>query len=141
MDLFGWIQLALYVLILLFLTKPVGLYLVRVLDAEGKTFLDPVLKPVEKLLYRLFGFGSEKGAGLEAVHHLHACFQPGRVVVHLCHPPAPAPPSIEPTGIWAGQPGPRLQHGRQLHNQHQLAELRRRVDSVLFLTDGGPCLP
>ena len=52
MDIFGWIQLALYVLILLLLTKPVGLYLVRVLDAEGKTFLDLFLKPVEKLLYR-----------------------------------------------------------------------------------------
>ncbi len=41
MELIGWIQLALYVSVLLLLTKPVGLYLVRVLDAEGKTFLDP----------------------------------------------------------------------------------------------------
>ncbi len=60
MDLFGWIQLALYVLILLLLTKPMGLYLVRVLDAEGKTFLDPALKPVERLLYRLFGLDPKK---------------------------------------------------------------------------------
>jgi K+-transporting ATPase ATPase A chain len=55
MDIFGWIQLPLYVLVLLLLTKPVGLYLVRVLDAEGKTFVDPALKPVERLLYRLLG--------------------------------------------------------------------------------------
>jgi K+-transporting ATPase ATPase A chain len=55
MDIFGWIQLALYVLILLLLTKPLGLYLVRVLDAEGKTFLDLLLKPVEKLFYRMLG--------------------------------------------------------------------------------------
>jgi potassium-transporting ATPase potassium-binding subunit len=54
MDLYGWIQLALYLLLLLLLTKPIGLYLIRVLDVEGKTFLDPVLKPVERLLYRLF---------------------------------------------------------------------------------------
>jgi len=33
MDLLGWIQLALYVVILLLLTKPVGLYLVSVLDS------------------------------------------------------------------------------------------------------------
>jgi len=51
-DLYGWIQLTLYLLILLFLTKPVGLYLTRVLDEEGRTFLDPVLKPVERLVYR-----------------------------------------------------------------------------------------
>jgi K+-transporting ATPase ATPase A chain len=60
MDTFGWIQLLLYILALLCLTKPVGLYLVRVLDADGKTFLDPALKPVERLLLRLFGLASKK---------------------------------------------------------------------------------
>ena len=53
MDRFGWIQLALYLGILLFLTKPMGLHLYRALDAEGKTFLDPVLKSFERLVYRL----------------------------------------------------------------------------------------
>jgi len=60
MDIFGWIQLALYIFILLLLTKPVGLYLVRVLDAEGKTFLDLFLKPVEKLFYRILGLDPKK---------------------------------------------------------------------------------
>ena len=60
MDFFGWIQLALYLLVLWLLTKPVGLYLVRVLDAQGKTFLDPALKPVERLLYRLIGVDPKK---------------------------------------------------------------------------------
>lgn len=49
----GWIQLILFVGILLALTKPLGLYLCRVLDADGKTFLDPVLKPLERLTYRV----------------------------------------------------------------------------------------
>lgn len=53
MDLYGWIQLALYVFILLLITKPVGLYLVRVLNTEGKTLLDPGLKLVERLMYRV----------------------------------------------------------------------------------------
>jgi len=60
MDLYGWIQLSLYIIALLLLTKPVGLYLVRVLNAEGKTFLDPGLKPVERLLYRIFGLDPKK---------------------------------------------------------------------------------
>jgi K+-transporting ATPase ATPase A chain len=60
MDLYGWIQLVFYVLVLLFLTKPIGLCLVRVLNAEGKTFLDPAVKPVERLLYRLFSLDPKK---------------------------------------------------------------------------------
>ena len=54
MDMYGWLQLAAFVGLLLLLTKPMGLYLVRVLDGEGRTFLDPVLKPVELLFYRIF---------------------------------------------------------------------------------------
>ena len=54
MDTLGWIQFTLYTGALVVLTKPVGLYLVRVLDVQGQTFLDPALKPVERLFYRLF---------------------------------------------------------------------------------------
>jgi K+-transporting ATPase ATPase A chain len=53
MALFGGIQLVLFLGALLLLTKPVGLYLARVLEPDGKTFLDPVLKPVERGLYRI----------------------------------------------------------------------------------------
>jgi K+-transporting ATPase ATPase A chain len=56
----GWIQLALFSVILLALTKPMGLYLVRVLDVHGRTFLDPALKPVERLIYRLTGLDPAK---------------------------------------------------------------------------------
>ncbi|HEY3278741.1 MAG TPA: potassium-transporting ATPase subunit KdpA [Syntrophorhabdaceae bacterium] len=55
MNIYGYIQLALFLGLLTALTKPVGLYLVRVLDGEGKTFLDPALRPLERLFYRIFG--------------------------------------------------------------------------------------
>ncbi len=51
----GWIQSLLYVAVLLAITKPLGIYLYHVLDVDGKTFLDPLLRPVERLLYKLFG--------------------------------------------------------------------------------------
>ena len=51
----GWIQLALYIGLLVLLTKPLGQYLVRVLDPRGKTWLDKVVGPVERLTYRLIG--------------------------------------------------------------------------------------
>ena len=53
MNISGWIQLAFYVAVLLAITKPLGLYLCKVLDADGKTFLDPVIKPLEELTYKL----------------------------------------------------------------------------------------
>jgi potassium-transporting ATPase potassium-binding subunit len=56
----GWIQLALFVIALAAITKPMGLYLMRVLDANGKTWLDPVLRPFERLTYRLLDVDSGK---------------------------------------------------------------------------------
>ena len=55
MNASGWIQLAIYVALLVAITKPLGLYLLRVLDVNGKTWLDPVLRPLERLTYRLMG--------------------------------------------------------------------------------------
>src|ERR1700748_1231664 len=51
----GWFQLALFTGLLLLLTKPLGLYLVRVFDPHGRTGRDPVLRPLERLTYRLAG--------------------------------------------------------------------------------------
>ena len=60
MNYFGWIQLALFVGLLLALTKPMGVYLNRVLDVDGKTFLDPIMRPVERLFYFLLGIDPRK---------------------------------------------------------------------------------
>ncbi|HTZ39000.1 MAG TPA: potassium-transporting ATPase subunit KdpA [Syntrophales bacterium] len=60
MNMFGWVQLALFIVLLFLLTKPVGIYLARVLDPEGKTFLDAALRPLERLFYRLFGLDPKK---------------------------------------------------------------------------------
>ena len=57
---FDQLQLELFVVTLLLLTKPMGLYLCGVLDASGKTFLDPVMSPVEGLLYGILGVDPKK---------------------------------------------------------------------------------
>ena len=56
----GWLQLGLYVVALAAITKPMGLYLMQVLDASGRTWFDPVLRPLERLTYRLMGVDSRK---------------------------------------------------------------------------------
>jgi K+-transporting ATPase ATPase A chain len=63
MNISGWIHLALYIVLLVLITKPLGIYLFHVLDANGKTFLDPVIKPFERLTYRIFGVNPEQEQG------------------------------------------------------------------------------
>jgi K+-transporting ATPase ATPase A chain len=60
MRLIDWLQLAVFVGALALITKPMGLYLVQVLDANGRTWLDPVIKPFERLTYRLMGVRPDK---------------------------------------------------------------------------------
>jgi K+-transporting ATPase ATPase A chain len=56
----GWLQLALFVAALALITKPMGLYLVRVLDPKGKTWLDPVVRPLERLSYWAMGVRADQ---------------------------------------------------------------------------------
>src|SRR6266566_1307875 len=60
METSGWIQFAIYLIALALVTKPMGLYLMHVLDPNGKTWLDPVLAPAEQLSYRLMRVKSDK---------------------------------------------------------------------------------
>jgi K+-transporting ATPase ATPase A chain len=53
MNASGWLQFLLFLVALLLITKPMGLYLLQVLDANGRTWLDPVFKPLERMTYRI----------------------------------------------------------------------------------------
>ena len=55
-----WLQLTLFVGALALITKPMGLYLLQVLDANGRTWLDRAVKPFERLTYRLMGVKAER---------------------------------------------------------------------------------
>jgi K+-transporting ATPase ATPase A chain len=55
----GWLQFGLYCLILLATVRPVGTYMARVFERE-RTWLDPVLRPFERLIYKLCAVSSEK---------------------------------------------------------------------------------
>jgi K+-transporting ATPase ATPase A chain len=54
MTIFGWLQIGLYLLILLLLVKPLGAYMARVYQGEH-TFLTRIVGPVERLIYRMMG--------------------------------------------------------------------------------------
>ncbi len=50
-----WLQLLVFIAGLALITKPMGLFLMQVLDAEGRTWFDPILKPLERLTYWIMG--------------------------------------------------------------------------------------
>jgi K+-transporting ATPase ATPase A chain len=54
MSVNGWLQFAIYSLILLASVRPVGIYMARVFEGQ-RTWLDPVLRPCERLIYKLCG--------------------------------------------------------------------------------------
>ena len=47
----GWLQILLFLAVILAVTKPLGVFMARVFSRE-RTFLDPVLRPFERLVYR-----------------------------------------------------------------------------------------
>jgi K+-transporting ATPase ATPase A chain len=55
-----WLQLGLFVAMLALITKPMGLFLGQVLDVKGRTWFDPIFKPLEKITYRLMGVNTER---------------------------------------------------------------------------------
>ncbi len=55
----GILQLALFFGVILLLTKPLGAYMARVFQGE-RTLLTPVLRPVERLFYKLFGVNEDE---------------------------------------------------------------------------------
>ncbi len=50
----GWFQIVFFLVVIFLLTKPLGVFMTRVFSGE-KTFLDPILRPVERVVYRLTG--------------------------------------------------------------------------------------
>jgi K+-transporting ATPase ATPase A chain len=55
----GWLQFGLYCLVLLATVRPVGAYLARVFEGE-RTWLDPVLRPIERFIYKLSGVNASE---------------------------------------------------------------------------------
>ena len=50
----GWLQILLFLAVVLLVTKPLGVFMARVFGRE-RTFMDPVLRPLERLVYRVTG--------------------------------------------------------------------------------------
>jgi len=52
MTINGWFQILFFLLLIFLVTKPMGIFMTHVFNRE-KTFLDPLLRPIERLVYQL----------------------------------------------------------------------------------------
>ena len=59
MSVFDWLQIVLYLVILIALAKPLGSFMARVFNGE-RNFLSPVMAPVERFTYRMLGTKSDE---------------------------------------------------------------------------------
>ncbi len=62
MNIYSWLQLIFYMVVLLALAKPLGTFMAKVYQGEH-TFLDPVLQPLERLIYRSAGVKADDEMG------------------------------------------------------------------------------
>ena len=62
MTLNGWLQIFVFLGLILLVTKPLGVFMARVFAGE-RTFLDPVLRPIERVLYRVTGVDEKNEMG------------------------------------------------------------------------------
>src|SRR5476649_797140 len=69
MTTLGWLQAVVFFGIVLLCTKPIGAYMARVFEGE-RTFLSPVLVPVENAMYRVCRIDTAKE--MSAVTYLFA---------------------------------------------------------------------
>src|SRR4030095_5407190 len=59
MTINGWLQILVFIAIIIAITKPMGIFMAHVFNGE-RTFLHPVMRPVERLVYRLTGVDEKR---------------------------------------------------------------------------------
>ena len=135
----GWFQIVVFLLLVLAVTKPLGVFMTRVFNRE-RTFLDPVLRPIERLIYKLcFVDENHEMRWTEYAFAMLLFSVVSMLVLYLMQRVQGILP-LNPQKF-AGVPPPlAFQYGGIVHHQYQLAELFRRNHDELSHADGWSCL-
>ena len=133
-------KIALYLGVIIALTPLLGGYMKRVFAGE-KTLLDPVLRPLERGIYRVCGVDAKKDQGwiewtivMLVVNAASLVILYGMQRLQKVLPFNPERPRARLARLL-------LEHGRLVHDEHELAGLLRRVHDVAFHADGGARAP
>ena len=134
MNIYSWIQIVFYMTVLLLLAKPLGAYMAKVYQGE-RVFLDHVLGPVERFIYRLSSIDShvEMDWKIYAVAMLTFNLL-GLITVYLLQRLQGMLP-LNPQATWRSDTRLFMEYRSQLCVQYQLAGLWRRNNDELSHTN------
>ena len=123
----GWLQIALFLAVLVALTPLLGGYMARVYTGE-RVFLAPVLGPLERLIYRVLRVDPRAGRTGRPTPAALLVFSGALLARALPDPAHPDAAPVQPAGLPLRHLGRDLQHRLVVRHEHELAVLRRRDD-------------
>ena len=123
MTINGWIQIALYCAIIIAITKPLGGYMASVFNGE-KTFLSPVLRPIERAFYAISGVDEKEDQNWVIYGVAMLAFSLAGFVSLYALMRLQNMSSLQPSEDAGCRRTSVVQHGDELRHQYQLAVLR-----------------
>ena len=136
MTALGLLQIVFYIVVLVALAKPLGTFMAAVYEGQ-RTFLSPLLRPLEGLIYRVAGVDEKAETGWKRYAlGVMLVNLVGFLVVYLLQRLQGVLP-LNPQDFRRRQRGLLVQHRGELCHQYQLAGLRRRIDDELPHADAG----
>ncbi len=132
----NWLQLAVLVGALFVTTPLLGIYMARVLGG-GPAPGDRFFLPIERAIYRVIGVDPNREQPWNVYALSLLAFSAVSVIgLYLLQRIQGSLP-LNPTDVAGSAACPRLQHRLELRDEHELAELRGRVDDEPSDPDGG----
>ncbi len=136
----GWLQLLFVIALLAISTPLLGRYMAKVYGG-GTAPGDRVFGPVERTIYRICGVDPEREQRWTTYALSLLGFSLASLLVLYAQLRIQGSLPLNPDSLSGVQPRPVAPHRGQLPHQHELAELRGRVDHVAPHPDGGARVP
>ena len=122
MSLNGWLQISIFIAAILLLALPMGSYMTQVFERR-RTWLDPVLVPCERLLYRLTRVDPTAEMRWTQYAVAMLLFSAATLVLTYLVQRLQAILPLNPQHLPSVESALRPQHRNLLHHKHQLAGL------------------
>ena len=131
----GWFQILFFLAVIAAITAPLGAYMTRVFARE-RTWLDVVLRPIERLIYRTTGVDETREMRWTEYAVALLLFSAVSMLVLYGMQRLQAVLPWNPQRLPGVPARSRVQHRSVVHDQHELAGLQRRIDHELLHADG-----
>ncbi len=122
------VQIGLYLAALFALAWPLGAHMARVYEGKA-TFIYRVMGPIERLFFHAMGVRADDEASWKDYAFAAIAFNALGFFVVYRSPTAPRGAAVESAAPARSRARGCVQHRVELHDEHELAKLRRRDDA------------